>query len=107
MSLDPTMLTLMEDTVTIEPFQGYDYQQAPSYGPAVSYPAQVLPWSERVIDAQGREIRSTARVIIPDRLAIDTRSRITLPAGFEPNQPPIRGLRPLRGLNLDHTEILL
>jgi hypothetical protein len=107
MTLDTSMLSLMEDTVTIEPYAGTNAQQAVTYGTAVTYAAQVLPWSERVIMAGGREVRSTTSVIIPDRLFIDQRSRITLPAGVVPNQPPILGVQPLRGLSLDHTRILL
>ncbi len=107
MTLDTSMLSLMEDVVTIEPYTGQNSQQAPTYGTAVSYQAQVLPWTERVILAGGREVRSTSSVIIPDRLFIDTRSRITLPVGNVPLQPPILGVQPLRGLSLDHTRILL
>jgi hypothetical protein len=107
-TLDTSMLSLMEDSITIEPYLGQTSQQAPSFGAAVTYPnAQVLPWSERVILAGGREVRSTTSVIIPERVYIDTRSRITLPVGVVPNQPPILGVLPLRGLSLDHTRILL
>lgn len=106
MTLDSTMLTLLEDSITIEPFSSLSSSQAPSYGTAVTYAAQVLPYSERGIDAQGKEWKSVARVIIPERVAVDIRSRITLPAGFVPNQPPIRSVRPIKGLSLDHTEIL-
>jgi len=107
MTLDTTLLSLMEDTVTIEPYVAATKSQASSYGTAVTYQAQVLPWSERVIGRDGREIKSSAQVIIPDRLAIDPRSRITLPTGFNPNQPPIISVQPMKGLNLDHTRILL
>lgn len=107
MAMDSTMLSLMEDSITIEPYTSSDQKQAPVYGAAVTYQAQVLPWAERVIGPGGREVRSTARVIIPDRVAVDIRSRITLPTGFSPQQPPILGVRPIKGLNLDSTEILL
>jgi hypothetical protein len=100
------MLTLMEDTVSIEPFSSLSSSQAATYGTAVNYSAQVLPYSERGIDAQGKEWKSTCQVIIPERVAVDIRSRITLPAGFVPNQPPIRAVRPIKGLSLDHTQIV-
>lgn len=107
MTLDPGMLDLMEDTVTIEPFSSVDQYQAVTFGAAVTYRAQVLPYVERVIGPDGREVRSTAKVIVPDRLSIDPRSRITLPSGFNPASPPILGVRPIKGLGLDSTEILL
>ncbi len=106
MTLDTAMLDLMEDTVRIEPYVGQSSSQAPSYGAAVTYPAQVLPFSERVIGPGGREVRSNVQVIIPERIAVDLRSRLTLPAGFVPNQPPILAVQPMKGLSLDHTRIL-
>lgn len=106
MTLDSTMLELMADTVTIEPFVSMSGSQAYSYGAAVTYNAQVLPYSEQITDAQGRQWKSMARVIIPDRVAVDVRSRITLPTGFTPQQPPIRQVKPIAGLGLDHTEIV-
>lgn len=106
MTLDSTMLGLMEDTVLIEPFQSLSSSQAPTFGTGVTYAAQVLPYSQDLLDANGKEWKSMARVIIPERVAVDVRSRITLPAGFVPNQPPIRQVRPIKGLSLDHTEII-
>jgi hypothetical protein len=104
--LDQSLLSLMEDTVTIEPYVSQTSAQVPTYGTAVTYRAQVLPFSERVISPAGREVRSNVQVIIPERLAIDTRSRLTLPSGFTPNQPPIMAVQPMKALGLDHTRIL-
>ena len=66
----------------------------------------MLPFSQSMTDAEGKEFTSAARVIIPERVAVDLRSKITLPAGFVPNTPPIRLVRPVRGLGLDHTELI-
>ena len=107
MTLDPTMLSLMEDTVTIEPFVSANSAQAASYGAPVTYQALVVVGVERIIGRDGREVTSTAQVVIPDRLAIDPRSRITLPAGFNPNQPPILKISGAKGLSLDHSKIWL
>ena len=85
MTLDSTMLTLLEDTVTIEPFSSLSSSQAPSYGASVSYSAQVLPYSERGIDAQGKEWKSVARVIIPERVAVDIRSRSAAASSLVPS----------------------
>lgn len=108
MSFEESLESFLEDEVTIEPFVSLSQAQVASYGPAKTYAAQVLPYVEKVIDPRnGREARSTAQVIIAERLAVDYRSRITLPAGFSPNQPPIMAVRPIKGLGLDHTSILL
>ena len=103
---DGALDELLFETVTIEPFSSLSVTQAPSYGSAVTYNAQVLPFAQKLVDRQGKEFDSTGRVIIPDRVAVDLRDRLTLPAAFTPNQPPIRMVRPVLGLDLDHTEIV-
>lgn len=107
--LDPALLELMPDEITIEPWQSTSVTQAHTYAAAVTYAAQVVNQYELVIDSNGRSIKSTARAIIPDRVHIDPRSRITLPAGWVPSQPAIVAVRPVGGvasMGLDSTEIL-
>ena len=106
MSFDAALDELLFETVTIAPFVSLSASQAPTYGSAVTYKAQVMPFVQKEVDAQGREFVTRFRVIIPERLAIDPRSKITLPSGFTPASPPIRVVRPVLGLGLDHTEIL-
>ena len=104
---DAALEELLFETVTIEAFTGYTgATQVPSYSAAVTYQAQVLPFAKKMVDNQGKEFNSQARVVIPERVAIDLRSRLTLPAAFTPNQPPIRIVRPVLGLGLDHTEVV-
>ena len=104
---DAALDELLFETVTIEPFSSYTgATQVPSYGTAVTYNAQVLPFSQKMVDRQGKEFDSNGRVVIPERVAVDLRSRLTLPSAFTPNQPPIRMVRPVLGLGLDHTELV-
>ena len=105
MTFDTSLSELMFDQVVIEPYASMSASQAPTFGSPVTYNAQVLPWYEMVLDANGKQWKSTFKVIIPERVAVDVRSRITLPAGFTPNQPPIKQVQPVLGLGLDHTEI--
>lgn len=110
MSLDPALLELLPDTVTIEPFASTTATQASTYGDAVSYRAQITGAREVVIGAGGRELSSNVKVVIPNRVHVDTRDRITLPSGWVPQQPPVLAVRPVGGvlgMNLDATEILL
>jgi hypothetical protein len=107
MSFDTELEELMFDTVTIEAFTGTDTNQASTFATGVSYKAQVIPSTTRIISQSGREVESTASVIIPERLSIDHRSRITLPSGFVPRTPPIQKVEPMVGLGLDHTRIWL
>lgn len=112
MTLDSTLLSLMADTITIEPFTSLSSAQVPSYGAAVTYNAQVLPWTGRsIIGRDGREFVPAARVILEGRVSIDARSRVTLPSDMliaGTRQPPIRAVQPgpANNLSLDYTELL-
>ena len=106
MSFDAALDELLFETVSIAPLASLSASQAPSYGSAVTYKAQVMPFVQKEVDAQGREFVTKFRVVIPERVAVDPRSKLTLPSGFTPQTPPIRVVRPVKGLGLDHTEIL-
>lgn len=115
MTWDDRLDSFLEDEITIEPPTTMSQSQAHSYAAAVTYAAQVLPWVERVItpvgagggrNSEGRETRSAGVVRIKERVSIDPRSRLTLPAGWTPRQPPILGIRPMQGAGLGLTEIL-
>ena len=113
MVLDSTLYSLMQDTVTIEPFTSETAARVPTYGTAVSYRAQVLPWIGRSITGpDGKDLVPEARVIIEGRVSVDARSRLTLPADMliaGTRTPPIRAVRPQPAnlMSLDLTEILV
>lgn len=107
MTFDLSLLALMEDTIVYEPPTAESGARVISYGTAVTYPALIQRGAKRVIGANGRDVISNVQVYIPDRVAIDQRGRVTLPAGFVPQQPPIIGVEPLKGLGLDHTAVML
>ena len=108
--MDVSLLELLPDTITIEPFSANSTTQAPTYGAAVSYRAQVTSeWGKTITERSGRTFQSTVRILIPDRVHVDPRDRLTLPTGFVPNQPPILSVSPTGGvlsMAMDSTEIL-
>jgi len=112
MPLDPVLGFGLLDTITIEPFLGLSSAHVATYGPPVTYQAQVLPWTGRTIKgSDGRDITPNMRVIIEGRIAVDERSRATLPADaliVGTRTPPIRAVQPspANDLSLDYTEIL-
>jgi len=107
MTFDATLTELMTDSITIEPFASQDADLKRSYGTAVTYAnALVENHVENHMDGEGREFRSSVRVLIPERIAVDLRSRVTLPSGFVPSQPPLRAVVSHKGLGLDHTILL-
>lgn len=103
MTFDGSLLEFFADTVAVEPYSSQTSAQAPSYGASVTYRALVEGGLERQINVGGRLVRSSTKVTIPDRVFVDARSRLTLPAGFTPSQPPIYAVTHLKGLGLDHT----
>jgi hypothetical protein len=105
MTFESSLLTFFEDEITVEPFSALSAAQAFTYGTAVTYKALIQRGAKRVTNVQGREVISNVSVIIPERVHIDQRSRVTLPTGFVPNQPPIIGVEPLKGLGMDHTAV--
>lgn len=107
MTFADALLFAFEDEITVEPFVSMTGAQVFSYGTAVTYPALIQRGAKRVVNSQGREVISNVNVTIPERVHIDQRSRVTLPSGFVPNQPPIIGIEPLRGLGMDHTMLML
>lgn len=108
MTFDLALAQFFEDTITIEPFSAESGARAMTFGSAVTYACQIEDGARRLITGPGgRQIVSNTKVTIPDRVAIDQRSRVTLPSGFVPQQPPIIGVEPLKGQGMDHTVVYL
>lgn len=105
MSFAASLKSLMKDTVTIEPFSSMTGAQVPSYGAAVTYRCLIERGARRVVGADAREVVSTVQVIIPERVFVNSRDRLTLPTGFVPNQPPILNVTHAKNLGLDHTVV--
>lgn len=106
MTFDASLDELLNDTITIEPWASQDADLKPTFGTAVEYPAFVELHAKQHIDAEGREFISSVRAMVKERLAIDLRSRVTLPSGFVPQQPPLRAVVAHKGLGLDHTVLI-
>lgn len=107
MTFDATLTELMTDSITIEPWASQDADLKPTFGTSVTYANALVELHEKTyMDESGREFRSSVRVLLPERLEIDKRSRVTLPDGFVPQQPPIRAVFAHKGLGLDHTVLV-
>lgn len=97
---------LLPDVVTIEPFTGSDSYGAPQFGSAVTYRARIEWGPKDVRNAAGEEVVSNARVFIATASAVDTRSRITLPAGRGPMNPPIMMVRAVTAARRIHHTVV-
>lgn len=103
MTFDDSLRELYEDTITIEPFSGETAGRVRSYGSGVAYEAILTSGAKRVIGNDGAEVVSTVHAMIQNRVHIDQRSRVTLPSGFVPNQPPILSIEHYKALGMDST----
>ena len=100
---------LLLQTITIEPFVGHDGYGNTTYGTAVSYFARVVGKRQLIRDMKGQEVTSEVTVYLLSNVAVDPKSRITLPSDFVPTQPPIlaTGRYPDESGEIHHTQIFL
>ena len=88
MALDE-FVDLMAATITVEPYNAQDGYGEASYGAAVSYKAHVQGKTMTKTSFTGEERVSNFQCYLNTAAAIDPRSRVTLPTGYSPQQPPI------------------
>lgn len=89
-------LDFMPETVTVNSYVSQSVSGAKTYNPtAVSYPARIELKNHRIVDMNGREILAKGRVFLGTTTIIDTRDKLTLPAGYVPQTPPILAVNPV------------
>lgn len=89
MSILAALLDLMPHTVQLAAESGKNAAAEPTYGADADYQALVQQQARMVRDTQGRMVVSNTQVYLATTDAITPRYRITLPAGFTPQRPPI------------------
>lgn len=108
MAIDPNLLSLMIESVTLQPYTGQDAYGVPTYGTGVSYAARVSLKNELVRAHDGREIASRGKVYVAMDTVPDVRSKLTLPSGYQPTQPPILDVQPEQDeLGLNHVVLVM
>ena len=109
--MESELLELMSDTITIEPPSGsYSDRGQPTYGAAVTYPCHIEPANgeEMIRSASGEERKAAWRIYVGTTTTISPESRLTLPAGFDPQQPPFFACgRQADELTAHHQELLV
>lgn len=80
---------MFSQEVTVEPFTGTDEYGNYAYGDSVSYQARVVGKTRVVRNSEGEESVSTHTVYLKSTSAFTPKDRITLPAGYSPQQPII------------------
>jgi hypothetical protein len=83
-AIDPELLDLMTETITVEPFAGETGRGVRSYGSASTYQCRIVGKRRMVRDAQGEEIVSTRTIYLGSAPGVTVRDRLTLPNGDQP-----------------------
>ena len=89
--MDSELLELMPHEITIEPPDGtYTDAGRPNYGAAVTYTCYIEPVNGEVImrGADGQERKASWRIYVGSTSTLNPEGRLTLPAGYTPQQPP-------------------
>jgi hypothetical protein len=88
------LLDFLNDTVTVENMLSRDSYGVPLYGPPVSYACRIDGATRQSVSVNGVERTVNAVIFIPGNPTILPADRITLPATFDPVQPPILKINP-------------
>lgn len=85
MPIEPDLIELMLDEVTLEPWTGKDRYANPVFGSPRTAKCRIEHNTRRIISVEGHEKVSSAQVTLADpTLPISTKDRLTLPDGSQP-----------------------
>ena len=89
--MDAELIELCVHSITVEPVSGYTDRGQATFGAAVTYVCYIDPVKgEEIIRlSSGEERRATYRIFVNSTSAISPEGRLTLPSGYDPQQPPI------------------
>lgn len=82
--MEADLRQLLTQTVTLEPWTGYDGYSQPVYGVGVARKCRIVNKTRMVRDAQGQERVSTTTIYLDDDYNTSVRDRVTLPGGVQP-----------------------
>lgn len=114
MSWDPEFEAFMPETITLEPTIALSGFGAQTPGAAKTIRCRIEQEARKVTDREGKEVVSQTRLYLKPTAedgtsyTIAPTDRITLPAGFLPQQPPILSVsRQADEAGLHHYEVAL
>jgi hypothetical protein len=107
MTLDRELLELMPQTVSIEVAAGQNEYGERTYGAPVEVRARVEGRTRVVTTMTGEERVSTSTVYLGEVVCVGPNDRITLPAGYTPQQPEILAIERMPDEKGDFYEAVL
>lgn len=93
--MDAALKALCTQTVTIEPFTGVNANGEATYGAGVSYKAHIGGQNRMMRNALGQLVTDPLKVVLSTAPSVSTKDKITLPATYTPQTPPIVGVAQL------------
>ena len=87
---------MLGETVTLEPWQSQDQWGEPTYAAGRAYPARVEMRSRMIAGRDGKEVAARGRVFVGMDAVPSVKDRLTLPAAYSPQQPPLLDVAPVR-----------
>lgn len=93
--MESELFDMLADTLTYEPPSGtFTDRGQPTYGAAVTYPCRIEPvqGEEIVRGPSGEERQAKWKIFIGTTTTLSPEGRLTLPSGFDPQQPPFYSL---------------
>ena len=84
-------LNMMTDTVTIAPYAATDKYTQNTYGTAVTMRAKIMGATKLFLDADGRQVSCTQKIILGKKIEVGLRDQLTL-VGRDPSVAEIRGV---------------
>lgn len=91
-SVDPELLELMPHVITFEKCVGVDEFGQRQYDVPVRVRARVEGRMRKIVGTDGMERMSSIQVYLATSPGLTTNDRITLPPGFQPQQPNIMSI---------------
>lgn len=93
MTVEPELLELMREVVTIQKYVGVDsHGQRQFASGARAVRCRIQRQDRKLMGPDGMEIVASHQIILAEALGTTTMDRITLPAGTVPSQPNILGV---------------
>lgn len=103
--MEQVLKAMLQDPLSIAPWQSVDGYGKPTYGPAVAYLGRIQREYDTEMGASGPMLVEKTKIYVAEDTVVDTRSQLTI----EGKVVPIQGLKPVQNEfgDIDHYVLFL
>ena len=101
--MDAALQAMLTDQVTYQRYVSQDGYGAPTFATGIVLPARIEYKLRRIVNAQGEERMSRAKVFLDGAIPLDLRDKLVLPDGTAPALQLVYAVNDERG-SPHHTE---